>query len=86
MKVDVFSIGIPAVLPETASSQLKMDGWKTTVSFWGPAYFQLLNFRWVYPSLDSFYATRLFPTELASNDRILHTCMPVALRTQMRHP
>ena len=27
-------------LPETNSSHLKMDGWNTIVSFWGPAYFQ----------------------------------------------
>ena len=27
-------------LPETSSSHLKMDGWNTIVSFWGPAYFQ----------------------------------------------
>ena len=27
-------------LPETNSSPLKMDGWNTIVSFWGPAYFQ----------------------------------------------
>ncbi len=27
-------------LPDTNSSHLKMDGWNTTVSFWGPAYFQ----------------------------------------------
>ena len=27
-------------LPETNSSHLKMDGWKTILSFWGPAYFQ----------------------------------------------
>ena len=29
-----------ATLPETNSSPLKMDGWNTIVSFWGPAYFQ----------------------------------------------
>ncbi len=29
-------------LPETNSSHLKMDGWNTIVSFWGPAYFQAL--------------------------------------------
>jgi len=28
-------------LPETNSSHLKMDGWKTIVSFWDPAYFQV---------------------------------------------
>ena len=28
-------------LPETNSSHLKMDGWNTIVSFWGPAYFQV---------------------------------------------
>ena len=27
-------------LPETNISPLKMDGWNTIVSFWGPAYFQ----------------------------------------------
>ena len=27
-------------LPETNSSHLKMDGWNTIISFWGPAYFQ----------------------------------------------
>ena len=27
-------------LPETNSLHLKMDGWNTTVSFWGPAYLQ----------------------------------------------
>ena len=27
-------------LPETNSSPLRMDGWNTFVSFWGPAYFQ----------------------------------------------
>ena len=26
-------------LPETKSSHLKMDAWKTVLSFWGPAYF-----------------------------------------------
>ena len=28
-------------LPETKSLPLKMDGWSTTVSFWGPAHFQV---------------------------------------------
>ena len=28
--------------PETNSSPLKMDGWKMILSFWGPAYFQVL--------------------------------------------
>ena len=28
-------------LPETNSSPLKMDGWNTIVSFWGPGYFQV---------------------------------------------
>ena len=27
-------------LPETNSSPLKMDGWNTIVSYWGPAHFQ----------------------------------------------
>ena len=27
-------------LPETNSLHLKMDGWNTIISFWGPAYFQ----------------------------------------------
>ncbi len=27
-------------LPETNSSSLKMNGWKTILSLWGPAYFQ----------------------------------------------
>ena len=27
-------------LPETNSSPLKMDGWNTILSYWGPAYFQ----------------------------------------------
>ena len=26
-------------LPETNSSHMKMDGWNTIVSFWGPASF-----------------------------------------------
>ena len=29
-----------STLPETNSLHLKMDGWNTIVSFWGPAYFQ----------------------------------------------
>ena len=29
-----------STLPETNNSPLKMDGWNTIVSFWGPAYFQ----------------------------------------------
>ena len=29
-------------LPETNSSHLKIDGWKTSLSFWGPAHFQVL--------------------------------------------
>ena len=28
-------------LPETNSSKLKMDGWNTIVSSWGPAFFQV---------------------------------------------
>ena len=31
---------VPNTLPETNSSPLKMDGWKTILSFWFPAYFQ----------------------------------------------
>ena len=27
-------------LPETNKLHLKMDGWNTSLSFWGPAYFQ----------------------------------------------
>ena len=29
-------------LPETNSSPLKIGGWKTGPSFWGPAHFQVL--------------------------------------------
>ena len=32
-----------STLPETNKSQLKMDGWKTILSFWVPAYFQGLS-------------------------------------------
>ena len=31
---------LAATLPETNSSPLKMDGWNTIISYWGPAYFQ----------------------------------------------
>ncbi len=31
------------ILPETNSSPLKMDGWNTILSYWGPAYFQGRN-------------------------------------------
>ena len=30
----------PSTLPKTKSSPLKMDGWKTILSFWDFAYFQ----------------------------------------------
>ena len=45
-------------LPETNSSHLKMDGWKTILSFWGPAYFQVqtFSFRGVYPLSVLFWA------------------------------
>ena len=32
-------------LPKTNSSHLKMDGWNTIVSFWGPAQFQVRTVR-----------------------------------------
>ena len=32
-------INLSIILPETNSSHLKMDGWNTILSFWGPAYF-----------------------------------------------
>ena len=31
---------VPGTLKLTVSLHLKMDGWNTIVSFWGPAYFQ----------------------------------------------
>ncbi len=34
------SIPRGTTLPETNTSHLKMDGWNTILSFWGPAYFQ----------------------------------------------
>ena len=33
------SKGVPSL--KTNSLHLKMDGWNTIVSFWGPAYFQV---------------------------------------------
>ena len=89
MKVDVFSIGIPAALCPPWNYQFAPEnGWLEDDRFLlGPGLFSVAKLQvGIYPSLDSFYATRLFPTELPSNDRILHTCMPVALRTQMRYP
>ena len=32
-----------STFPETNSLHLKMDGWKTILSFWGPANFQVRN-------------------------------------------
>ena len=39
-------------LPETNSSHLKMDGWNTIISFWGPAQFSVVvlgTIVWVVP-------------------------------------
>ena len=33
-------VATTTTIPETNSSHLKMDGWNTIVSYWGPAYFQ----------------------------------------------
>ena len=37
----IYQTEINYTLPETNSSNLKMDGWNRIVSFWGPAYFQV---------------------------------------------
>ena len=34
-------LGVPLFSETPISSHLKMDGWKTGLSFWGPAYFQV---------------------------------------------
>ena len=50
-------------LPETNSSHLKIDGWKTIVSFWVPAYF--LVAKWL------LVLGRLNPLEMPLIERIL---------------